>query len=457
MKTRNILSLLLVLAFLLPLLAGCPAPVTPAPAPAEPPAEAPAPPPEPETDPISKLNPSGQEVLFWHVSTRKHLAILEEIVNGFNQSNPYGIRVVPQYAGYYTDIYNKIIAAIAAGDTPDLAIAYPNQVADYAKAGVVVPLDPYLESEKYGFTPEDRADFFEAFLESDRQAAQGNQLMSFAHSRSMQVMFYNEDWLAELGYDGPPETWEEFKEMCVAARDPDNDKWGYAHTGGASFFSGMIFSFGGDILSEDGKTVKFHEEPGVKSLQVIQDLFNSGCSYEVAESYGEQTDFANQKVLFAFGSTAGLPYYKGSVEDAGVFNWSVAPPPHAIPEGVVDVYGPSACIFKSTPERQLAAWLFFKYWAETENVTKWATAANYFPLRRSAIESPAMQEYLAANPLYEKAFGFLPSGRVEPSVAGWQEIRGIMDDAMKRAVEGEDPKEILDAAAAEANAVLAVQ
>ncbi len=455
MKTRKVLSLLLVVAFLLPLLVGCPAPATPAPAPTEPPPA--EPPPEPETDAISQLNPSGQEVLFWHVSTRKHLAILEEIVDGFNETNPYGIRVVPQYAGYYGDIYNKIIAAIAAGDTPDLAIAYANQVADYARAGVIVPLDPYMESEKYGFTPEERADFFEAFLESDRQAAYDNQLMSFAHSRSMEVMYYNQDWLEEMGYDGPPQTWAEFKEMCVAATDPDNDKWGYSHTGGASRFATTIFSFGGDIISEDGKTVKFHEEAGVKSLQLIKDLFDSGCAYESAERYGEQADFANQKALFAFGSTAGLPYYASAVEDAGEFEWSVSPAPHEAPEPAVDVYGPSACIFESKPERQLAAWLFFKYWAETENVTKWANVANYFPLRKSAIESAPMQEYMKGNPKYEKAFGFLQYGRVEPSVAGWQEIRGILGDAFKRAVEGGDPKTILDAAAAEANAVLAGQ
>ena len=455
MKTRKVLSLLLVVAFLLPLLVGCPAPATPAPAPTEPPPA--EPPPEPETDAISQLNPSGQEVLFWHVSTRQHLEILEEIVDGFNETNPYGIRVVAQYAGYYTDIYNKLIAAIAAGDTPDLAVAYPNQVADYARAGVVVPLDPYLDSEKYGFTAADRADFFDAFLESDRQAAQGNQLMSFAHSRSMQVMFYNEDWLTEMGFDGPPESWEDFKEMCVAARDPDNDKWGYAHTGGASFFSGMIFSFGGEILSPDGKTVAFDQEPGVKALQVIQDLFDSGCAYQVAERYGEQTDFANQKTLFAFGSTAGLGYYASAIEDAGEFNWSVSPLAAEGLEPAVDVYGPSACIFKSKPERQLAAWLFFKYWAETENVATWATDANYFPLRQSAIESATMQEYLAGNPKYEKALGFLKYGHVEPAVAGWQEIRGIMGDAMTAAVEGDDINTILAGAAAEANAVLASQ
>jgi len=92
---------------------------------------------------------------------------------------------------------------------------------------------------------------------------------------------------------------------------------------------------------------------------------------------------------------------------------------------------------------------------EREPVTKWATVANYFPLRQSAIESDAMQAYLEGNPKYEKAFGFLPYGHVEPAVAGWQEIRGIMGDAMTAAVEGGDVGEILSAAAAESNAVLA--
>ncbi len=245
--------------------------------------------------------------------------------------------------------------------------------------------------------------------------------------------------------------------MCVAARDPDNDKWGYAHTGGASFFAGMIFSFGGEILSPDGKTVAFDQEPGVKALEVIQDLFDSGCAYQVAERYGEQADFANQKTLFAFGSTAGLGYYASAIEDTGGFNWSVNPLRAEGLEPAVDVYGPSACIFESKPERQLAAWLFFKYWAETENVATWAIDANYFPIRQSAIDSAPMQEYLAANPKYEKSFGFLEYGHAEPAVAGWSQIRGIMGDAMTAAVEGDDIKTILAGAAAEANAVLAGQ
>ncbi|HIQ05301.1 MAG TPA: extracellular solute-binding protein, partial [Anaerolineae bacterium] len=175
------------------------------------------------------------------------------------------------------------------------------------------------------------------------------------------------------------------------------------------------------------------------------------------ERYGDQADFANQKVLFTFGSTAGLPYYDRAIKEAGEFNWDVAMWPHETPEPFVNVYGPSAAIFKSVPERELAAWLFFKYWAEPENVAKWATVANYFPLRKSAMETETMKEYLKKSPKYAKAFTFLKYGRTEPNVAGYQQIRGIIADAMKKAIEGGEPKEILDEAVAEANAVLASQ
>ena len=454
--TRKVLFITVALILLLGVLAACAA-QTPTPAPTQAPAVQPTPTPKgEELDPISKLDPSGQEVLFWHVSTRRHEKVLMEIIDGFNSSNPYYIKVVPEYAGYYGDIYKKILAGIAAGETPDMAVSYANQVAEYARAGVIVPLDPFINSKKYGFTKEEKNDFMWNLLEGDRNPEFNNQLMSFAHSRSMQVMYYNVDWLKELGYDGPPENWDQFKEMCKAATDPDKGTHGYAYSGSASLFAGWLFTFGGDIVTKDGKKVAFNSEAGLKTLQLLKDLFDSGCAYEVAERFGDQTDFANQKALFTFGSTAGIPYYRSAIEEseAGPFNWSVAAPPHETPDPVVDVYGPSAAIFKSVPERELAAWLFFKYWAEPKNLAKWAMVANYFPIRKSAIQLPEMQEYMKKSPQYKTAFDLLPYGRMEPSVPGYQEIRGIISDMMKQVIEGADPQQALEQAAKKAQDVL---
>ncbi len=404
---------------------------------------------------FANVDPSNQTVLFWHVSTKKHLEVLNKIVDGFNSTNQWHITIKPEYAGYYGDIYKKIIAAISAGEPPDLAIGYANQVAEYANAGAIAPLDPFMNDPKYGFTEDQKKDFMWNLLEGDKRPEFDNQYMSFAHSRSMQVMYYNIDWLKEMGYEKPPETWDQFKEMCVKATK--GDKHGYAYSGSASLYAMMVWSYGGSLVSEDGKKIAFNSEAGLKALQTLKDLFDSGCAYQIAERYGDQTDFANQKALFTFGSTAGLPYYRSAVEKskAGAFNWDIAMPPHG--EGqkpVVDVYGPSVAIFKTKPEKELAAWLFLKYWSEPENVATWATHANYFPITKSAMETDTFKEYLKTHPRYKKALDFLPYGRMEPSFAGYQEVRGIITDMMKEVIEGAEPKAALEKAAKKAQAAM---
>jgi len=407
------------------------------------------------TSKFANVDPSNQTVLFWHVSTKKHLEVLNKIVDGFNSTNQWHITVKPEYAGYYGDIYKKIIAAIAAKEPPDLAIGYANQVAEYANAGAVVPLDPFMNDPKYGFTEEQKKDFMWNLLQGDKRPEFNNQYMSFAHSRSMQVMYYNVDWLKQMGYDKPPETWKEFKEMCVKATK--GDKHGYAYVGSASLYATLVWSFGGRIVSEDGTKIAFNSDAGLKALQLLKDLFDSGCAYQIAQRYGDQTDFANQKALFTFSSTAGLPYYRSAVEKskAGSFNWDIAMPPHA--EGqkpVVDVYGPSVAIFKTTPEKELASWLFLKYWAEPDNVALWATHANYFPITKSAMQTDIFKKYVETHPRYKKALGFLPYGRMEPSFAGYQEVRDIIAKMMKQVIEGADPKTALEAAAKKSQAVM---
>jgi len=411
---------------------------------------------EKELDEISKVDPTGQEIVFWHVSTKKHYDILTALINEFNETNKWGITVKEEYAGYYGDIFKKIQAAIAAGEPPDLAVAYQNQTAVYAKAGAVVPLDDYVSSEKYGLSGVDLLDIFPSFLEADRLPEFDGKLMSFPPARSSELMYYNIDWLKKLGYDGPPETWDEFKEMCLKATDPAAGTAGYAINPSASTFAGWVWSRGGEIISEDGKTALFNNEQAVEALTFLQELIDAGAAYQIAERYGDQTDFANQKVLFTFGSTAGLPYYKAAIEKSDApFEWSVAPFPHSTPDPVVDVYGPSWTVFKTTPEKQLAAWLFIRWFTQPENTAKWAMVANYFPVRQSSIDLPEMKEYLEANPVYAKAFGFLKYGKVEPGVSGWSEVRGIISDAIVAVINGADPKATLDAAVEEANAVLA--
>ena len=174
-----------------------------------------------------------------------------------------------------------------------------------------------------------------------------------------------------------------------------------------------------------------------------KNLVDKGCAAQATERYGDQTDFGAGRVLFTVSSISGLSYYGQAVSEGADFNWSVNPPPHSIAEPRMNIYGASQSIFKSTPEEQLASWLFTKWMSEADQQARWASSTGYFPTRQSAADM--MQAYMDENPLYAKAFGFmqLDSG-VESPVAGYDECRTAIEDMLNNTLGGEDAQAELD-------------
>jgi multiple sugar transport system substrate-binding protein len=330
-------------------------------------------------------------------------------------------------------------------------------VAEYANAGQIVALDDYINSAKYGLSQADLNDLYSAYLQVDRNPTQGNKLMSLRTSPSMEVMYYNIDMLKSLGYTDPPQTWDDFSKMCKAAQAAG--KKGYAISVSASTFSGWVFSRGADVITPDGKSPTLNTPQAVDAMTWLKDLVDNGCAYQIAQAYADQTDFANGNVLFTFGSTAGLPYYQAAIIDKDTnklrFDWSIAPMPHSTPQPVVDMYGPSWTIFKSTPEKQLAAWEFLKWFTETDQTAKWSAMTGYFPMRKSALNTEVVKAQLEKLPQYQKAFDFLQYAKSEPNIATWEAVRSIIQDAETAVIAGTmTPQQALDDAQTKAQAAM---
>ena len=236
----------------------------------------------------------------------------------------------------------------------------------------------------------------------------------------------------------PPQTWDDFAKVCKAAQAAG--KKGYALSVSASTFASWLFTRGADVISADGKSPTLNSKQGVEALTMLKDLLDNGCAYQIAQAYADQTDFAAGNVLFTFGSTAGLPYYQAAIVDKATnkerFNWSIAPMPDTLDKPVVDMYGPSWTLFKSTPEKQLAAWQFLKWFTEKDQTSKWSAMTGYFPMRKSALETDAVKAQLDKLPQYKKAFDFLPYAKSEPNVAGWQGVRDAMQNAETAVITG---------------------
>jgi multiple sugar transport system substrate-binding protein len=467
MKKYLVLALVLALALIVSACAAPTAVPTPAPptaAPAQPttasaqPTTAPA---RPTTAPTTAATTAptaapaeAVELQFWTAQSGPQDKALQQLAAEFQQQYP-NIKVTPTYQGNYSDLYKKVTAAVAAGSPPDLTIAYQNDVANYVKSGAVIPLDDLMNDPKIGFTADDMKDIFPAFI--DKYPEFGNKVYSIAFMRSMQVMYYNADMLKSIGMTDPPATWDDFMKACAALVKGDVVCYEMPGGGDASTFAGWIFSRGGDVISADNKTVAFDQQPGIDTMTYLGDLFSKKYAIVQAKAYEDQTDFSLGKVAFTFGSTAGLPYYASAIKQAGkVQNWGISPGPHTTKDPVVDLYGPSVTVFKTTPAKEQAAFMFIKFLMSKDANAEWVKATSYFPARASTKD--ALTDFIKANPLYGNAYGWLQYGRGEPTMAAWNPIRNFIGDAMVAVANGKmTPDAAIKDAAQKANAALAGQ
>ena len=406
------------------------------------------------------VDPSGQTVLFWHQHGGVREAGLQAIVERFNAENPYGITVVAEYQGSYPEVFQKMLLLIGTPDAPNLVVAYQDQAAAYQFADGLVDINEFLDSERWGLTPEDEADYFASFIASDVNPVFGGQLLGFPPNRSIEVMYYNSDWIDELGFDGPPTTPTEFEEQACAAAEhgfsgsvTGTASLGYELTLDASRFASWTFAFGGDVFDTGTNRYTYDSPEATEAMAFLQRLFERGCADIVTERFGDQTNFGLGQTLFTVGSSSALPFYRGAVEAGADFEWSVAAVPHVTPEPVMNVYGASVSITSGhSPEEELATWVFVRYFTSPEAQAAWARASNYFPVRASVAEG--LGDYFEREPAYEVAFGLLEYGVSEPVAPGYAFVRDQVASAMGAIVDGADVVTTLQAVNAEANRIL---
>lgn len=398
---------------------------------------------------VENLDPSGQVITYWYQHSGNREEILQAMITEFNNTNEWGITVNGAYAGSYPEIYKKIVAGIPSREVPNISVSYQNQAAIYVTLDGIVELAPYIESPRWGFTQGELDDFF-PFVELGDYLPQFDGRYGFPPQRSMEVLYYNEDWLDELGYDHPPRNWDEFEEMACAASDPDAGKYGYALSIDASTFADMLFNRGGSLINEDASAYTFGDESGMEVIAFIQNLFEEECAIKEPEGYADREYFAAGIVLFTFSSTSGLPEYRTDVAEGANFNWSISTMPTSLDNPKVNIYGASLSILRTNEEKQLASWIFIRWLTEMEQTAHWARSTNYFPVRESAAEG--LSKIFAENPQYEKAFEFLNYDIViEPGISSYQECRDSIEEMMDAATSGGDPEILLANAQEECN------
>lgn len=373
------------------------------------------------------------QVTFWHGLSGPLGDVLNQMIVEFNKTHK-DIEIVPNSVSSYTALSQKLMASIQAKKQPDIAQVFESWTAKYIEADVLVSISDMIAND-----PEYQKnlnDIYPVFLNSNTY--QGK-IMSFPFNKSVRAYFYNKDAFYRAGLDPNyfPKTWEEFRHYCSLLSNP-NPSSGRA-TYGTNFnvnewqFINLLYQAGGQILSEDGKPM-LNSVYGIEALSFIVDIMHKDKSVYLVREYEGQNDFLAGIVAMYEGSSVSITHMRQQPIN---FNIGYAPlPVHKTAQSAVS--GANIVIFKSGDEkREKAAWEFIKWFTDTDQTAKWSVKTSYMPVRKSAMQSATIQDFLSESPQYKGIYEQLEYAVSEPQISAWFNVRLELKGYLEKAIRAE--------------------
>lgn len=414
-------------------------------------------------------------VAFWHTQTGPNAEAINAMIETFNRTNDRRITIAAEYQGDYTTLHQKNLVALSAGTPTDFSVAYENMIAEYQRGNAMVDLDEYVKNPELGLSKESLDDIFPAYLEGLRFSQYGNKLLQFPFTKSLNVMYVNEEVLQKANVRSIPKTWAEFAAAVQQASRSDTSwlisaeqgvadaararTYGWGNYPSASTINAWAYSRGGTMLAQDNKQVRFLEPPYLEAFQLTEDTFRRGYAYNPPRQPGNDYDFVANRFAFIHMSSTSRPFIRRVMRQHGRegMAWQIAIIPQKDPAKPATVmFGANISIFRSTPIKQAAAWLFIKWFTDRDQNVQWSITSSYMPIRRSAAESPTLKGYWAKDdPHGKQAFDLVRYSKPEPNVRGTEDIRPVIQNALRDVMEGKvSSRAALEEATRQANELL---
>lgn len=288
---------------------------------------------------------------------------VEEVIAAFNEIEPnitVEIQVVP-----FDEYWNKMQAAAAGGEVPDVLWMNVPNYPTYAANGTIANLDDRIAS--------DGIDMSKYPVNSYVGLADGQHTMP--NNFDAMGLWYNTELFDEAGLDYPDPSWT-WDDLKAAAETLTSDGvYGFvAHIEEYMGWWNFIYQNGASVVSADGATVGFDNENGCSAIDFYTSFVREGLSPDgptLASSDDPTAIFlGGRAAMMILGSWMIAPM---STEDG--FNVT------ALPAGSVATsmtHNMSNAMSGNT-EHADAAWKFLKFLSSEEGITIQAKNGNNIP------------------------------------------------------------------------------
>lgn len=327
-------------------------------------------------------------------------SVLEMLSANFEESHPdVDVKIEVGTGDYAEGVY----AMAAAGNLPDVIFTADIFTAPFVDAGVLVDMEALAEAD----AAFDLDDVYESILGLGRVEGTPGLYMIPASLDTVQ-MYYNKTMWEEAGAELPqPDwTWDDLIAACkqIQAAKPDVKCWGLGSAEGNfdwwAYWVPWVVGYGGDVLSEDGRTSTLSTPESLAGLQAYADLW---VKHDIVVPLGSDLGgncFINQRCAFFLHIPGLISKYREAV--AGAFEWDVQLTP-AHPEAHVTGMGTFGFAISSNSEHPELAWEYLKYLLSPDGQRTLAETRIGMPLLKSMAEDPVF-ETLDAPPANLQAF-----------------------------------------------------
>ncbi|CDN92308.1 MULTISPECIES: ABC transporter substrate-binding protein [Agrobacterium tumefaciens complex] len=340
-----------------------------------------------------------------------------------------GIKVNYEIVPYENTREKQVLNFTSRGDLT-LALVDLVWIGEFAESGWIVPIDD-LTKDKSITDPNLKLDgFFPLLL--DAFGSWGGTTYGLPFDNYSGLLFYNSCKLKEAGFDKPPATWQELKDVYgPKLTDASKNQYAYAlqsrrgETQSADSFMRFLWPFGGSLLTKEFKSNLLSKESQT-GLTFRQDLAKYMPPGVVSWDHAEAVNALAQGQVSMI--TEWSAFY-GTLVDPATSKLgdclAVAPEP-AGPAGRLPALGgfSLAVAEQASEEQKKASWLFIQ-WATSEAIAKDYVEAGGVSGRKAVYDDPAIKaKYKFVDPMVASWQAGVPEFR--PRFPAWPAISEVV-------------------------------
>jgi multiple sugar transport system substrate-binding protein len=341
--------------------------------------------------------------------------VVAELIPGFEALHP-GLHVRVQQMPWL-GAHEKLLTAVVAESTPDVAPLGNTWIAEFAMIGALEALDGRLS----GSAAIDERDYFQGAWATNRFAGAQYGVPWYVDTR---LLFYRSDILAEAGFDHPPQTWAEWHAMLVALRARFDQRGEFQRSPlylplhEPEPLLALALQQGEPLLRDGDRYGNFRSAGFRRALAFYVSLFQAKLAPKIGVEIGNMfSEFALGNFVFYIGGPWQIGEFSRRLPPELQGSWATAPLPGTDGPGSSLAFGSSLVVFSGSNKKD-AAWSFIEYLSRPEVQRRFYELTGDLPPRRQSWLGPE----LTTDPHTAAFRSQLERIEATPAVPEWERI-----------------------------------